>query len=146
MEPMATLPQVAKTYAKVEEIMRRASAENTPITFNTLWASPDLQNTATNKQQARDCLSYLFKRGCLASFPVPAKENGGQRVAYLWKEGEKFSIATKKVTPNVKPSKVETTKFATSNPNEVELVINGMEMVAGINPLTGRFRITIESK
>jgi hypothetical protein len=150
---MEALKGTALLYAKLEEGLRQATAAGKLVTVAELYARPDIQRAATKLQQVKDCVQTLRRHKCLFESPILDKERAkarGARIAYGWSEGAKFvlgaSILKRRRNATKKPSPVVTTKFAKPNLDEVELVLNGVEIIAGVNPATGRIRIIIESK
>lgn len=142
---MATIQSNALLYSAMEQTLRRAMAENKPVPLKRLFSSPDIHKAARGIQQVRDVISTFKAKDCILAVPINQKENDGAKVAYIWKDGAAFSIGKPKAKPHLKPGPVEKTVFAPPNTKEVELVFQGIEIVVGTNPKTGRIRITIGS-
>lgn len=144
---MKQLATTANTYSQIEATLRQALAAGRPMTLGELIANPDVARVAKGIQQVRDCVATLRRADKVRQTPVDGKENKGYKVAFIWSEGaEPFTLGSKAIKRAEKaPSKPLTTNYAAPNPNEVELVLNGIEIIAGVNPVTGRIRIQIES-
>lgn len=143
---MSTIQTNVRLYTLVEQALRRALEENRQCTFNQLWKMPDISNSARAPQQLRDILKTYRNKGLLTIVNVNPKDNEGAKVAYIWNPEGKALIATPKAKVDKAPSTTEVKKFAPLNTEEVELNFYGIDLVIGINPLTGRTRITIEKK
>lgn len=150
---MTVLSNTALLYAKLEEALRQTLETHSNLTLRELYAKPDIHRVATKIQQVRDCILSMKKKGCVKTERIVDKASAkkrGSSFAYTWMDGAHFVIGSptpmKQRAAIKKPSPVVTTKFAKPNLNEVELVLNGVEIIAGVNPATGRIRIIIESK
>lgn len=142
------LSNTALLYAKLEEALRQAMGAGSHVTIPELYAKPDVHRVATKRQQVQDCVRHLRESGCLIETEISDKAQAkrrGSRLAFAWKDGENFILKGrfKEQRELKKPSPVISTKFAKPNQNEVELVLNGIEIIAGVNPETGRIRIII---
>lgn len=147
------LSKLAKLHAAIESNLRRAMAEGRYITLKELYAIPDVTREATGITQVRDALRTYQRQEVLEQTDVNPKENNGDAVAWRWKEGATFvlgrkprsDVAQPRQRVDTSPGPVAVTKYAAPDPNAVELVLNGIEIIAGVNPATGRIRIQIES-
>lgn len=137
---MQALKDYAKLVAQVEQALKRAAPEG--ITLNQLVALPSVAEHATGKQQIRDLVDNMRKHQC-----VDAQRTGSgpkAPLAFKWVDGMLYQpVAAKRNKPTKAPSPVQATKYAAPNPNEVELCLNGIEIVIGVNPATGRVRLRI---
>lgn len=152
---MEALKNTALLYAELEKALRQCVATASRATISELYARTDIKRVAKNVQQIKDCIYTLQKHRCVVPFPIIDKEESkkrGGRIDYVWREGNKFVLGAPlaKKQPAAKrvrqPSPVVITKPAKQSINEIELVLDGVEIIAGVNPLTGRVRIVIESK
>lgn len=146
---MQALKDYALLLSAVETELRRAAEEQRYVSFFELHAIPDVARNSSGMQQVRDVIATMRKAGCTVQADVDAKDHKGGKVGYAWKAGATFSPLSKgkagrKATKPVKPGPVQATQYAKPNPHEVELCIHGINLIAGINPVTGRIRITIE--
>ena len=131
----------------IETALKDAHANGQFLAFKEVFDIPSVAEHATGLQQVKDVIATMREKGCTISRAVDAKEHQGGRVGYAWKADAVFTI-TSPGKPRKTPQKAakqaaEASPAPASAPNEVELCINGINLVAGINPATGRIRITI---
>lgn len=137
----------ATLVSAIEARLKQAHTEGKFLSFPQMFAFPEVAEHATGIQQVKDVIAAMREKGCTVNRAVEPAEHEGGRVGYAWKADAVYTMATtgktRKTSQKAAKQAAEVSTEPTSSPNEVELCINGINLVAGINPLTGRVRITI---
>lgn len=152
MDPIDNpMTQLARMYALVEDDLRRAARNNTPISMGELAANEEIRRLQKGPWQLKNIVNSLRSFGHLKPFGV------GAGMKYTWDlDSPPFVFAARKrermrtdpSDPTTLVERAPTTAAPTrvhQNANkEVEFVFNGVEFVVGINPATGNLRLKIE--
>lgn len=138
---MAAIQQQMALFHHLENELRKAAEAKAPLTVKDLWERPDIKAVAKNEMQVRDKVKTLLENRLLTKVTVAESQGGDRRsrIGYYWRDMEKTSeeVKVRKPPANGKDHVQEAV-------NDVELVINGVMIVVGKNPETGRIRIVIE--
>lgn len=160
MEPLNNpMAQAAKMYSMIEAHLRRAAADNKPLSLYDLRKKEDIKATEKDNSQVKLILKYLRKNNYITS------QGHTTNTSYMWNlEAPPFVLPVRLAQQAPRePSEVrahvpEQLEQAWSQPgeapraakvvvpksDEVELVVNGNVIIIGVNPATGRPRITLD--
>jgi len=140
---MAAIQQQMALFHHLENELRKAAQDKTPLTVRDLWERPEVNAVAKTETQVRDKVKTLLENHLLTKVTVAESQGGDKRgrIGYYWRDLQKTSddLNIRKMQSRQEP------KHAPMIVNkDVELVVNGITVVVGKNPETGRLRIVIE--
>lgn len=139
---MSTIQDQMQLFHALEVALRRVAEEKSPMTIRDLHDIPAVKQVSRGELQVRDKVKTLLDKGLLTKVTVAESQAGDKRgrIGFYWRDPEKTSDLVK--VRNGK--KHETVPVPVPTDKNIELVINGMTIVVGKNPETGRLRIVIE--
>jgi hypothetical protein len=137
---MSTIQSNFALYSAMETVLRRAMAENKPVSTRQIHSNLEVQQVATHIGQVRDVISALKVHKVISTTLLNPKESFGDRAAYMWTEGAVLRLRGRSACKT--PSQVQITKPAPIN-KELELVFGGVTIIIGLNKKTGRVCIQV---
>jgi hypothetical protein len=127
-------------YTKVEEVLRRAMEENKPQVMADIMKNSDIMQLNSSLSQVQNVVSQLVKKKLVNKVVMPRDHHPRNTPGYVWIQGAEWP-------ENKHPRKHSKVKVITpppQEPTEVEITVQGITVVIGKNPSTGRLKITIE--